>query len=446
MRSKMFKQIVTSVLAVVLVLVMVIGVVVPVFAAEGDLSHGEYDPDGIYRDYEKGEYYDVYRYSCWCHGEELPPCKYGPQNGSQPAITPTEESQPATTPTNESQPATTPTEESQPVTTPTNESQPATNPTDVVSPIEESQPATTPANESQPTDKSNDGSQSTDKSNDDNQSTDTEAESETSTETESAEEDVSTEEVTEAESESSEQRVADNGVIFSSVNLQKVSEDTSGYKMHVDLVFRSTDIPVSGYCTNTASDIMYNAEISDTSFDFSIPDTFSGTCYFVVETKSGERITSNIVSLNPSDEAGTQDVGVEKRTEGNFKVSFTGLPDTAVQGESVTFKMETDVETYMKFNGVSIGRGTLGRSFDVTVSSNGTYVYEAVTADGEYVTGNFEVSIFTEDDASSSSSFIWIILCIIVVVIVIVCIIIYKKSKKDKTKSEQDKELTVDDL
>lgn len=415
MRSKMFKQIVTSVFAVVLVVIMSLGVVLTAFATEGDLSHGEYDIDGIYRDYEKGQYDDPYRYECWLFGRELPPCKYGPKDSGQQVTTPTEESQPATNPTD--------------VVSPTDESQPVTNPT------EESQPATTPTEESQPATNSTDAN-----------TTDTEAVSETLTETESAEEDASTEEATEIESESSEQRVADNGVIFSSVNLQKVSEDNSGYKMHVDLVFRSTDIPVSGYCTNTASDIMYNAEISDTSFDFSIPNTFSGTCYFVVETKSGERITSNIVSLNPSDEAGTQDVGVEKRTEGNFKVSFTGLPDTAVQGESVTFKMETDVETYMKFNGVSIGRGTLGRSFDVTVSSNGTYAYEAVTADGEYVTGNYEVSIFAEDDASSSSSFIWIILCIIVVVIVIVCIIIYKKSKKDKMKAEQDKELTVDDL
>lgn len=233
-----------------------------------------------------------------------------------------------------------------------------------------------------------------------------------------------------------------SGKLFTSVDLSLVSSDESGYVLHVNIDLKDGDIPVDGYCSGSGM-YLANMEVTETSFDFSVQKGDFASVYYLLNLADGSSVLSNVVSLNENSDDLSLNVGNSLKT-GSFEVKFTGLPDSAIKGESIKFKMITSVPCYMKFNGASIGRNTLGTEFEVIVSGNGNYSYEAINENNEVVRGEYNINIFMEDD-DSSVNVIGIVVLILFVVLVVIVFIVVRGRKKNETKVNED-ELTEEDL
>lgn len=77
-------------------------------------------------------------------------------------------------------------------------------------------------------------------------------------------------------------------------------------------------------------------------------------------------------------------------------VNFSGQPNEAYDGDSVTFQMNTDKKCKMEFNGVVLANDEYATSSDVSITSNGTYHYIAITEQGVKTEGDLEINFFKE--------------------------------------------------
>lgn len=84
-------------------------------------------------------------------------------------------------------------------------------------------------------------------------------------------------------------------------------------------------------------------------------------------------------------------------------VSFSGIPDSAYTNDSITLKMNTDKKCVMTFNGKSVANDAYVTSGDITVTSNGTYYYTAITESGVATEGTLEINFFKERENTQAS-------------------------------------------
>lgn len=259
-------------------------------------------------------------------------------------------------------------------------------------------------------------------------------------------EDVESGEVAESVNEQAGVSNPDSALLFTTVDLSVVKELDNSYILHASIRTPEGVNVVSGYCKNVDTDeYLYNATLADTEFDFEIAKVGVKNVYFVVEEEMGVMRFSDTLRLGSDLNADTK-VEAELK-DGNFKVEFTGLPTSANKGDSITFKMSTEVPCYMKFNGVAIGRNTLGTEFDVTISDNGIYSYEAVSENGEVVSGEYEVSIFNEEGVSENPVKIIITVVVFALIVIVFIFVLYiNRERRRKKDAESKKELTEEDL
>lgn len=77
------------------------------------------------------------------------------------------------------------------------------------------------------------------------------------------------------------------------------------------------------------------------------------------------------------------------------KVTFSGKPKgTVALGNTVIMKMNTNVETVMRFNGDTLGGGKYSKSCELKITANGIYNYDVISEDGKVTKGILRVDFF----------------------------------------------------
>lgn len=77
------------------------------------------------------------------------------------------------------------------------------------------------------------------------------------------------------------------------------------------------------------------------------------------------------------------------------KVTFSGKPKgTVALGNTVIMKMNTNVETVMRFNGDTLGDGKYSKSCELKITANGIYNYDVISEDGKVTKGILRVDFF----------------------------------------------------
>lgn len=273
-------------------------------------------------------------------------------------------------------------------------------------------------------------------------STEVSIESNTEISTEEPESESSSEEVISDSTRNQQEKLPDN-----TVYVKVLDESNEEYKLDIAIVNKGEDVEfASMYLANANETFKTMMFEFDNVFTVNRQEIETSGYHITLIDKDGNRYISNSFDLEKVDirdlnnNQGISNEEVEL-VEGDFKVEFSGLPESAFKGDSVTFKMTTEVPCKMKFNNVSIGKNTLGTSFDVTVSDNGEYAYEAVSEDGKVVTGKYNVTIFTEKEENSSNLCLLVIIAIVVLGVgSVVVIVMIKKSKASKNVVEEIKE------
>lgn len=234
------------------------------------------------------------------------------------------------------------------------------------------------------------------------------------------------------------------GILFTSVDLSILSKNDSAYTIHVSIKKPEDVVLCGGYCKSSNDGaFIYNTDLLSNEFDFEVSDTVNGNIYFVVEAEDGSASTSNLLTLDNYVVNNLDDITKIDYDVGDFKVWFSGLPDLAKTGESVVIKMETELPCKMKFNDVIIGKNTFGTSFDVVLSSNGSYNYEAVSEDGKKVSGVYDVSIFEDMVESSGNNIVVLICCVVVIGITCIMFYLYKIKRRS---GNVETEISEEDL
>lgn len=89
-----------------------------------------------------------------------------------------------------------------------------------------------------------------------------------------------------------------------------------------------------------------------------------------------------------------------------LEVSFSGYPKSDVYtGEEVTLKMNTTVDSSMLFDGIILGDGEYGKSFEFTVTENGTYTYSAESKGNTIVEDRLTIDFFKDPSSKSTNNY-----------------------------------------
>lgn len=82
------------------------------------------------------------------------------------------------------------------------------------------------------------------------------------------------------------------------------------------------------------------------------------------------------------------------------KVTFSDLPSNATKGNPVTVTMYSDIDAVLMFNGRSSGAPV--KSYDFTITQNGSYSWSATTESGGSSNGSLSVNCFNSELASAN--------------------------------------------
>lgn len=126
--------------------------------------------------------------------------------------------------------------------------------------------------------------------------------------------------------------------------------------------------------------------------EFIIKNLENKTYSYYIKSNNGNKYTGefivDFVKISEDDTIVTSNIVPD--------VTFSGQPSEKIySGTKVTLNMNTsNIDSMMNFNGVILGNGAYGKSFDFTVTQNGTYAYSATTVDGKLSEGKFTVDFF----------------------------------------------------
>lgn len=129
------------------------------------------------------------------------------------------------------------------------------------------------------------------------------------------------------------------------------------------------------------------------SREFKLTDMPNGTYNFYVSTEQDLKYTGSFtVDFIKYSEDKTIEISHEDPV-----VTFSGQPDGKVPiGESVVMHMNTNVSSMMSFDGVVLGNGEYGKSFEFRVTSNGSYNYSISTTGGKCIDAVYVIDFFDE--------------------------------------------------
>lgn len=229
--------------------------------------------------------------------------------------------------------------------------------------------------------------------------------------------------------------------------------DNDVVKVVVQPRFNDTVVQSYSFYSNEKNISFPSVEVSDREFTCDMPENYSGTYFIIVETSEGT-LHSNIFGIveaepvvvqGDSAQSGSSSDGDVTYVDGTFAVNYSGIPESCNEGDTVTITFTADVPVKLEFNGVAVGRGVFGTSFDAVVSSNGTYTYKAVSENNEVVVGSIDVDCFKPVEDASSNTVMVVVIAIAAVLAVIAIIVLVSRGKQTK-KGAEESEITEEDL